>query len=278
MTENIIKTVKIKRIINECEDVKTFIVKTRDRPMPKPGQFVMVWVPGIDEVPMSLSGFDHKGTWSLTVKDVGECTNALHKLMINDYIGVRGPLGNHFPIPEKDRHIFLVGGGIGLAPLKSLALDLFQKKIGFTLIEGAKIHHDIIYMDEFRMYQRDDTQFLYCTDDGSYGDKGFSTELFEQCIEDFSRHDLQKTVVYTCGPEVMMKKLFSICEKLEIELYASLERIMRCGCGLCGLCAVDPVGLLVCKDGPIFDRHTLAQIDDFGKYARDFTGKKIPLK
>ena len=69
----------------------------------------------------------------------------------------------------------------------------------------------------------------------------------------------------------MLYKLFQICEKHNIEFYASLERIMRCGCGLCGLCAIDPTGLLVCKDGPIFSCEMLRKMDDFGKFARDFT-------
>ena len=72
----------------------------------------------------------------------------------------------------------------------------------------------------------------------------------------------------------MIFKIFKICEKYKIELQASLERIMRCGCGLCGLCAIDPLGLLVCKDGPIFNSESLSQMEDFGKYKRDFTGKK----
>jgi dihydroorotate dehydrogenase electron transfer subunit len=75
----------------------------------------------------------------------------------------------------------------------------------------------------------------------------------------------------------MLYKLFQICVKHDIEFFASLERIMRCGCGLCGLCALDPLGLLVCKDGPIFSSIQLVKIEDFGKYTRDFTGKKINI-
>ena len=75
----------------------------------------------------------------------------------------------------------------------------------------------------------------------------------------------------------MKYKIFQICQEYDIEFYASLERIMRCGCGLCGLCALDPLGLLVCKDGPIFDKDSLKQIEDFGKYKRDFTGKKVKI-
>jgi dihydroorotate dehydrogenase electron transfer subunit len=132
-------------------------------------------------------------------------------------------------------------------------------------------------MDEFYEYDREDSKFHVCTDDGSYGEEGFATEIFENLIKDFSQKDFKNTIVYSCGPEVMLYKLFQICEKNNTEFYASLERIMRCGCGLCGLCTLDPKGLLVCKDGPVFNSDELKKIVDFGKFTRDFTGKKIPL-
>ena len=107
MTENTIQTVKIKRIINECDGIKTIIFNVKDsdlmqnNKLPKSGQFVMIWVPGIDEIPMSISAYDEKGNWNITVKNIGECTNELCELKVGDYIGVRGPLGNYFKIPQK---------------------------------------------------------------------------------------------------------------------------------------------------------------------------------
>ena len=277
MTENTIQTVKISRIINDCKDVKTFIFKMNGSP-PKPGQFIMIWVPGVDEIPMSISACDELGNWAITVKNVGECTKSLHGLTLNDYIGVRGPLGNFFQIPvDNNRNIFLVGGGIGMAPLRFLASTLKKSGYFFKAIQGAKIDTDLLYIDEFYEYDRDDSEFHVCTDDGSYGEQGFTTEIFENLIKDYTKEDLKNTIVYACGPEIMLYKLFQICEKKNIEFYASLERIMRCGCGLCGLCALDPVGLLVCKDGPIFNLDELKKIEDFGKFKRDFAGKKIPL-
>ncbi len=278
MTENTIQTVKISRIINDCEGVKTIIFKMTGT-QPKPGQFVMIWVPGVDEVPMSISACDEAGNWAITVKNVGECTEALHELKVNDYIGVRGPLGNCFYIPpHKDYNIFLVGGGIGMAPLRFLANHLKTSGYTFKAVQGAKVESDLLYMDEFYEYDREDSKFHVCTDDGSYGEEGFATEIFENLIKDFSQKDFKNTIVYSCGPEVMLYKLFQICEKNNTEFYASLERIMRCGCGLCGLCALDPKGLLVCKDGPIFSYDQLEKMGDFGKYRRDFTGKKIKIE
>ena len=283
MTENIIKTVKIKRIINECEGVKTIIFNMKENNTsnyipPKPGQFVMVWAPGVDEIPMSISGYGEDGNWAITVKNIGECTNALHELRIGDYIGVRGPLGNHFKFPEDiSKQIFLIGGGIGMAALKALSAELIDRKFKFTIIEGAKTHSDLMYMDEFQVYYKDNSQFHFCTDDGSYGIKGVASEIFKEMVSKFKKKDLLNLVVYSCGPEILLYKLFQICQEHKIEFYASLERIMRSGCGICGLCALDPVGLLVCKDGPIFSSKELKKIEDFGKFKRDFAGNKVPL-
>ncbi len=279
MTENTIKTVKIQRIINECDGIKTIIFNISNVETPKPGQFVMVWVPGVDEVPMSISGYDDNGTWSITVKNIGECTDAIHNLTIGDYIGVRGPLGNHFTLPDdKSKKIFLIGGGIGIAPLKSLASSLSRMKYRFYVIEGAKIGSDLIFMDEFQTYDKEYSEIFYCTDDGSYGLEGLTTETFENIIKDYSQEQLSNIIAYACGPEKMLYNIFLICEKYNIKLNVSLERIMRCGCGLCGLCAIDPLGLLVCKDGPVFSLENLRKMDDFGKDKRNFTGKKIPLE
>ncbi len=284
MTENTIKTVKIDRILNECDGIKTFIFNVQENPLsdppnpPKPGQFLMLWVPGVDEVPMSISGYDEKGNWSITVKNVGECTDALHNLRIGDYIGLRGPLGNHFTMSkDESQKVFLIGGGIGMAPLRFLASELNKSNRKFSIIEGAKIDSDLIYVDEFHDLTEGESEVFFCTDDGSYGLEGFVSDNFEKKIKDLSKEVLENTIAYTCGPEIMMYKVFQICEKYNIKLQASLERIMRCGCGLCGLCAIDPLGLLVCKDGTVFSSEQLKEMEDFGKFKRDFSGKKIQI-
>ena len=284
MTENTIKTVKVQKIILECRDVKTLVFNMKSNTdenyiIPKPGQFVMVWVPGIDEVPMSLSGNDDNGNWAITVKNIGECTNAMFNLRIGDYIGVRGPLGNHFKIPvDTSKKIILIGGGIGMAPLKFLSTELIKKNIYYTIIEGAKSDDDLIYIDYFKVAPTKYSGVHYCTDDGSYGIKGVALDVFKEIVKGFTKEDFSNLIVYSCGPETMLYKIFQVCQEHNIEFFASLERIMRCGCGLCGLCALDPLGLLVCKDGPIFNLEILKKIKDFGKYQRDFTGKKINIE
>jgi dihydroorotate dehydrogenase electron transfer subunit len=284
LTENTIKTVKIQNIIYECKDVKTLVFnmkfsKNKNYVIPKPGQFVMVWVPGIDEVPMSLSGCDQDGNWSITIKNVGECTNAMFNLKIGDFIGVRGPLGNHFKLINQSlKKNFLIGGGIGMAPLKFLSNEFTKMKIEHTIIEGVKNEDELMFKDFFQESTAKSSEIHYCTNDGSYGIKGVASDIFKEMINKYKEESFSNLVVYSCGPEKMLYELFQICQDFKIEFFASLERIMRCGCGLCGLCALDPLGLLVCKDGPIFNSEILKEVQDFGKYKRDFTGRKILIE
>jgi dihydroorotate dehydrogenase electron transfer subunit len=273
-----INTVKITKIVDECHGVKTFIFTRNNLKKPKPGQFLMIWLPGVDEIPMSISSYHDNNEWAVTVQNVGECTRLIHKLKIGDYIGVRGPIGNSFNIPQQNnKNMFLIGGGIGVAPLKFLASELKRLKYNFKLIIGAKLKNQLVFKNNMNNQDREEFEVHFCTDDGSYGEKGFTTDIFKSLIKNMSREELQNTVVFTCGPEIMMQKLLRICLENKIELQASLERIMRCGCGLCGLCVIDPLGLLVCNDGPIFTADMLVKMEDFGKYKRDFSGKKISI-
>ena len=235
----------------------------------------MIWVPGVDEIPMSISSYNESGDWAITVKDVGECTNSINNLKVGDYIGVRGPLGTSFQIPQdKNKKIYLIGGGIGMVPLRFFASELKKLEYNFILIEGARNEAEIMFSKEFDGYNHENLEFHYCTDDGSFGEKGFATDLFKYLIE---KENAQNCVVFTCGPEIMMYKILQLCTEKKIEMYASLERIMRCGCGLCGLCVLDPLGVLVCKDGPVFNSRNLVDVDDFGKFKRDFSGRKVSI-
>ena len=280
MLKNKINTVKIEQTEQICPDIKKISFRVSNKDFnPKPGQFLMIWVPGVDEIPMSISNFTEEGICSFYVKNVGECTNALHEMNEGDYIGFRGPLGNWFELPKGSFiKIFIVAGGIGIAPLLFLSSELHKRRIPFTLIEGGKVKNDLIFSDDFQDLDKDQAEIFYCTDDGSYGIEGFASDAFESVLKNYSQKTLSNAFAYTCGPEKMMYSIFKICERHQIKLQASLERIMRCGCGLCGLCSLDPTGLLVCKDGPVFKSAILRQIEDFGKCRRDFTGRKIELE
>jgi dihydroorotate dehydrogenase electron transfer subunit len=281
----------IKRITQNSTIVRTFYLDYHPLPDPvpiKPGQFVMVWIQGIDEIPMSVSGIGPNFEIAISVAKVGDATQALHALKEGDMIGIRGPYGNWYE--PKSGTAIVVGGGIGMASVLPLLRDLAnEKQSGNTLqldkiicIEGAKTEEDLLFTEEIASIFAEDTAVEFCTDDGSCGFKGFTTDRLDELLKQeiqLQQQTNQSTpiTVYSCGPEIMLHKVFQICEHYQIEIQASLERMMRCGFGMCGLCALEPTGLLVCFDGPIFKKDDLRKTTDFGKYHREFSGKPIKL-
>jgi len=226
-----------------------------------PGQFFMIWVPGVDEIPMSVSSISPTQK-AITFRDIGEATHALSQLNTGDLIGVRGPYGNGFSITGK--HPLFVGGGTGIAMLAPAVEQAYKKTITSTVILGAQSKNQLFFEDCFKKYG---ATVLLCTDDGSAGFKGFASELAKEILKK-QRID----AVYTCGPEQMMKAILSSCTTIPFQ--ASLERYMKCAVGLCGQCCIGN-GLRVCADGPIFDGTTLKKVKDFGVYHRDAAGRKI---
>lgn len=248
------KIVKIKKIVKENQNVKTFFLDGKINY--KPGQFIMLWIPGVDEKPYSLS---YTKPIAITVEKKGEFTEKLFKMKDGDKVGIRGPYGKGFKIKN---NALIVAGGCGYAPLAPL-IEKLKKPI---IIFGCKTKNLIIFKKRFKKFKPN-----ICTDDGSLGFKGFTSDLLKQILK-----EKKFNIVYTCGPEIMMKKVFDICEKNNIECQASLERFMFCGFGICGSCTCD--GMLVCKDGPVFNSKQLRQMKDFGKYAKLKSGKKVSLK
>jgi|TARA_Y100000310_G_scaffold225439_1_gene227469 dihydroorotate dehydrogenase electron transfer subunit len=224
----------------------------------EPGQFLMVWVPGVGEAPFSVSRCDGN-TVCISVRKAGEVTSALHRMKEGDKIGVRGPFGQGFKL--KGNQIALLAGGCGAAPLLYLASVASRENKKVHAFVGASGKDEILFKEEFEKYG----DLHVCTDDGSYGRKGFPTDAFEEIL---GKEDID--AVYTCGPEKMMKKVFDICSKKKIPMQASLERHMKCGVGLCGACLCD--GLCVCKDGPVFEDQLLGKMKEFGKEKRDACG------
>jgi dihydroorotate dehydrogenase electron transfer subunit len=230
-----------------------------------PGQFLMVWIPGVDEIPMSMS-FWKPPTAGVTVQAIGEATNALFKYTKGQWIGIRGPFGTGFSYNSKKA--LVVGGGIGMAPLRPLVSELLTHGTEITLLIGAKTKNELIQY-EFKERKEKQLKVELATDDGSKGFKGLATELAQEMIEtsDFD-------TIYTCGPELMMKGLYDLSSKRGIMMEASLERFMKCGCGICGSCAMDPDGKLACVEGPVFKSSDLETIIEFGEYRREATGIK----
>jgi len=250
--------------------VKIFTFKDKQCARAKPGQFLMLWIPSVDEIPLSILDAKENGIVSVAVKKVGEATGAFHEKSVGELVGVRGPFGNCFTL--KGGRILMVSGGTGTAPILFLAERLASKMAKLVFVTGAKTREELLFMNRLkRTLDEEKTQLIAATEDGSYGIKGLATKPLERLLER-ERFDM----IYTCGPEQMMRKVFDLAEKYGVDLEASLERLMRCAIGLCGSCVVGRYR--VCKDGPVFTAKQLRDVkSEFGISKRDFDGRKIPL-
>jgi dihydroorotate dehydrogenase electron transfer subunit len=266
---NKLRTTRVLRIKTESPTVKTFTFKDKICARACPGQFLMLWIPRVDEIPLSIINVNEDGIVSVTVKKVGEATEALHEMKVGQIVGVRGPFGNSFTL--EGGKVLIVGGGTGLGPLLFLAKKLADKKAKMFCVTGAKTEKELLFREEIEKICSKEN-LLATTEDGSYGVKGLATTPLKPLLtkEKFS-------MIYTCGPEKMMRKIFDLAEEYGTPLEASLERLMRCAIGLCGSCVVGKYR--VCRDGPVFTSNQLRQVrGEFGILKRDFSGKRIPLE
>lgn len=265
-----LRMVKIEDVKEETATIKSFLFHDRLCRVAKPGQFVMIWIPEVDEVPMSLSFINDHLLSGVSVKRVGEATEALHGKAVGDVVGIRGPFGSYFS-PVNGR-VALVGGGTGIAPLLPLAEVLKESGTTITLVLGFKTCKEIFFSDRIRKLLSDKKhKILVATEDGSCGQKGLATDV----LEDLLRRE-RFGMVYTCGPELMMRKIFEIADEHDIPIQACLERIIRCGVGLCGSCVVGK--FRVCKEGLVLSSEQIREVlDEFGKCKRDFDGRRSRL-
>jgi dihydroorotate dehydrogenase electron transfer subunit len=262
------RIVKIEGIKDEGIEVKTFTFKDALCGKAEPGQFIMLWVFGTNEIPVSLSMISPQ-ICEITIRRTGKTTTELFKKSPSDLVGVRGPYGNGFK-PVKG-NILLVGGGTGLSPLMPLADKLNKLGSNITIITGGRTRDRLIFLDRIAaITSKGKHQAIITTDDGSYGVKGFVTMPLKDQLNK-EKFD----AIYACGPERMMIEVLRIADEHDVPAQLSLERVMKCGIGICGHCVLDPLGLRVCKDGPVFDSNTLHKIEDLGKFWRDESGKKI---
>ena len=201
----------------------------------------------------------------ITVKFIGEATKALDELTVGDRIGIRGPYGTFFERNEMKK-LLIVAGGIGIAPLAPAIEQFASEGTDITLTLGAKTASELLFMERLQRV----CTLKIATDDGSQGHHGFVSDLTEDILkkEDFDG-------IFTCGPEIMMKKVVDSALKSNVPVWACLERYMKCGVGICDSCAMN--GILVCKDGPIFPGERLINLGDFGKHRRDASGKRVKL-
>lgn len=258
------KRAKLKKIVNESPRVKSFQLEIDLLETPKPGQFMMVWLPGAEEVPMSISDAG-RGFIRISVSRKGSTTARFHELERGDSLFIRGPFGNGFSLRGKSH--LLVGGGDGAPPL-IYALKVLSNmgKRGVYAV-GAKNASELLFVREARRLGK-----LYtATEDGASGYPGLVSELLEELLvkEKFDS-------ILTCGPERMMYEVVRQGLKKKIRVQASLERYMKCGFGICGSCVLDPTGMRVCVDGPVFDGTSLIKTE-FGRQKRDASGARVPI-
>ncbi len=225
-----------------------------------PGQFVMVWIPGMDEKPFVIS-YAEEDRFGITVLVKGSFTRQLVNAAPGTRIGFRGPYGRGFwgwRQRPADRKV-LLGGGCGMAPLALLA----EQANNVTVVQGAPSADDVFFEERFP------DQVVY-TEDGSAGHSGFPTRWLQEAL----RKD-EVDSVYTCGPEAMMSSVVATCRMEDVACQAAMERYMKCAIGVCGQCECD--GRLVCQDGPVFSKEELRNMPSFGSIRRDATGQKVDV-
>jgi NAD(P)H-flavin reductase len=223
-----------------------------------PGQFSMLYVFGVGELPISISGDpDQAGRLVYTVRSVGPATQALVSRRPGDWLGVRGPFGAAWPLDAvRGKDVLIIAGGIGLAPLRPVIYHLLRHRddyVRLIVLYGARSPGDLLYKKELATWARSpDTQVLTTVDYGGVnwrGRVGVVTTLFRPL-----RMHPDKTVAFVCGPEIMMRYVITELEENRgvqaNDIYVSMERNMKCGLGFCGHCQYGPH--FICKDGPVF--------------------------
>lgn len=231
----------------------------------RPGQFVMMWLPEVDEKPFSIA-YDTGNRFGLAISKVGPFTDELFKRRVGDRVGIRGPYGQPFWKEESAKTIVMVGGGYGVAPLATLAEELTKDGVKLHFINGARTKDFLLFQERLAKLKAD----LYTTtNDGSGGIKGMVTNPLKKILKR-KKVDL----VYACGPELMEKAVFELCEEAEVPSQISVERYMKCGFGVCGACVVNGTGQPTCQKGPVMESETLRKIEEFGQYHRGCSGKK----
>jgi sulfhydrogenase subunit gamma (sulfur reductase) len=233
-----------------------------------PGQFVECSLMGIGEAPISISSSPSRsnGTFELCIRRAGDLTNALHRLVPGDLVGVRGPFGHGFPIARmRGKDVIFAAGGLGLAPLRSLINQVLDERGGFgrvIILYGTKHPSEILFSQELQEWAgRDDVEFHMTVDraDGDWaGNVGVITTLFPKVTI-----NPRNTVAATCGPPIMYR--FVLMELLgkgipETQIYLSLERRMKCGVGKCGHCQIND--LYCCQDGPVFSNAQIKGLEE----------------
>lgn len=251
---------RVVRVEEESPRVKSLYLRLCCELEAEPGQFLMVWLPGYEEIPLSVSLLEGELV-RITVAAVGETTQAMHRLRPGDTLIVRGPYGRPFRLGGRT---LMIGGGYGVAPLAFAASRCGR---GSVMLAGARTAEELILIDEVR---ERGLEVLVATDDGSAGHRGPVTDLLPAV--DLGHFD----ALLACGPEAMMKRVLEFVVESGYGGLAqfSLERYIKCGLGICGSCSLGRYR--VCTDGPVFTAEELLDTP-FGRYRLDECGRPVPV-
>ncbi|GAF69892.1 unnamed protein product [marine sediment metagenome] len=256
---------KIEKVIAETPTIKTFVLRPEEPLGFEAGQFMQVTVPGMGESPFTPSS-DPKITETLefSVMKAGSVTARLHEMKEGEFLGVRGPYGKPYPIKEYfGKEIYIVGGGVGLAPLRSLLFALFHEIDNLKKIEvrfGARTPGDISYKEQIEEWRKK-ANIVMTVDEGGSGWKG-NVGLVTTILKD-NDVDIKNSVGIVCGPPIMMKFVTRRLLDMKFadkDIYLSMERNMSCGIGKCFHCSLG--SYFVCKDGPVFTWEQIKDIPD----------------
>jgi NAD(P)H-flavin reductase len=259
-------SVTIRRVRNETPSVFSYDLAFDDAEIAEsyrflPGQFNMLYVPGVGEAAISIADqASNSGTLQHTVRSTGAVTRAIELGGKGMSLGLRGPFGTNWPLPlmtdpAAKRDVVIAAGGIGLAPLRSLVSHVARQRSLFgsvALIVGARSPADLLYFDDYDDWQAASIDVQFTVDRPSPGWKG-NVGVVTLLLERLSLPKPQSTLVMTCGPEVMMRYVAKAATGRGIpdqNIWVTLERNMNCAIGLCGHCQLGPTFL--CKDGPVF--------------------------
>lgn len=230
----------------------------------KSGQFAEVSVLGVGEAPISITSSPTRPeAIEFSIRRVGELTNALHELEPMDKIGIRGPFGNFFPLEEMEgQNLLIIGGGIGLAPLRSVILNVFDNRAKYDKIDiiyGARSPQDLVFTSEYKEWQAVDNTRLHLTVDRGDEEWKGNVGLVPTFLREINPSP-ENTISITCGPPIMIKFVIEALNELGFSgehIITTLERRMKCGVGKCGRCNIG--SKYVCLDGPVF---TLKQLEE----------------
>jgi len=245
----------IKDVIEETPTIKTLVIKP-EKPMPfKAGQFMQLTVPGIGEAPFTPSSSSSRPELiDITILKTGRLTNYSHEVKKGDTVGLRGGFGEGYPLKELEgKEVLVVGGGVGLAPLRALLYYLFDntdKLKRISIKYGARTPEELCYRREYDEWRKIDKTDLTVTIDKEHPDWDGRVGLVTTLLDDLDIN-LGNSIAVSCGPEIMLKfvssKLESVGYKPE-QIYLSMNRRMSCGIGKCGRCNIG--SYLLCVDGP----------------------------